>query len=312
MKRRMFFVLLAGMVLLMGCTDVPKTTVPPTLATTESTVSNQPLPTAVKQLALTTDNDMMALFVQNCAACHGPDGDGTVVAPPLNSAELRARLNEEEIRNTITNGRPGTAMPAWGGTLTPEQIHQLAELVAHWDETGEEVAVNPSEETTTGAATAIATPTPASPVTDNAYTYIANNDVLTLFAQNCATCHGANGGGTTIAPPLNSDELRARLSEEQIRSTITNGRPGTAMPAWGGYLTPEQIYQLTELVTHWNQLGEEELAELARSAPVNSGRGYGMGGGMMGNGMMNDPNNRWGAGSNMGGRHGNGGMGRRN
>jgi len=117
----------------------------------------------------------------------------------------------------------------------------------------------------------------------------ADHDTLTLFAQNCAACHGPTGAGTTIAPPLNSAELRARLDDDAIRTTISNGRPGTAMPVWGNTLSPAQIDTLVDLIRHWPEMDNAALVQLqeeAATAVGSNGSGM-MGMGMMGPGIMN-------------------------
>ncbi len=97
----------------------------------------------------TTDLDSLTLFAQNCAACHGPTGVGTTIAPSLNSAELRTRLDDDALRDTISNGRPGTAMPVWGNTLSPAQIDVLVDLIRHWPELDDEALAQLQEEVET-------------------------------------------------------------------------------------------------------------------------------------------------------------------
>lgn len=75
----------------------------------------------------------VSLFSQNCAVCHGATGDGTGIAPPLNSSSLHARMTIDALESTIRNGRPGTRMPAWGGLLSQSDITALATLIRHWD-----------------------------------------------------------------------------------------------------------------------------------------------------------------------------------
>lgn len=89
-----------------------------------------------------------------------------------------------------------------------------------------------------------------------------NRDTVSLYAQNCAACHGPTGAGTTVAPPLNSAELRTRLDDDAIRATISNGRPGTTMPVWGNILPAAQIDALVELIRYWPDLNEDSLAQL--------------------------------------------------
>lgn len=59
-----------------------------------------------------------------CAACHGPDLAGDV-GPSL--VDIGNKLTVDEVEAIINNGRHGTSMPAWSGTLTGEQINLLAE-----------------------------------------------------------------------------------------------------------------------------------------------------------------------------------------
>lgn len=52
-------------------------------------------------------------------------------------------------------------------------------------------------------------------------------DAEAVVQQNCISCHGENLEGAGNFPPLN--DVGARLSEEEIRSVIDNGKG--AMPA---------------------------------------------------------------------------------
>lgn len=152
------------------------------------------------------------------------------------------------------------------------------------------VACDRSDETRNDATAATAPTLPTTVAVNEVKTTQSsteNYDTLTLFAQNCATCHGPTGNGTTIAPPLNSVELRARLDDDAIRTTITSGRPGTAMPAWGNVLSSDQIDALIDLIRHWPELDEGAMAQLQEEA-VETTIGPGMMGyGTMGNDMMN-------------------------
>src|SRR5271163_3976566 len=76
---------------------------------------------------------------------------------------------------------------------------------------------------------------------------IAPNQVLdfgTLYAQNCAGCHGAQGrGGAAIA--LANPVYLAIVDEPITRNIVANGVRGTSMPAFaqsaGGMLTEQQV-----------------------------------------------------------------------
>ena len=71
------------------------------------------------------------LFQANCAICHGPRalGDGPA-AFTLNPRPVNLQLHvpqhaEGEVYYWITNGVPGTGMPAWKDRLSDEQRWQL-------------------------------------------------------------------------------------------------------------------------------------------------------------------------------------------
>ena len=70
----------------------------------------------------------------------------------------------------------------------------------------------------------------------------------TLFANNCATCHGKGAVGGS-APVLNSKEFLKNTTDAQIKALIAGGVSGTDMPSWsldfGGTLTDEQVTQIT-------------------------------------------------------------------
>src|SRR5215471_14080907 len=58
-----------------------------------------------------------------------------------------------------------------------------------------------------------------------------------LFAANCAVCHGDRGQGGVglkLDTPTNhpTSDVEATQRGEYLTRTITNGRPGTFMPAW--------------------------------------------------------------------------------
>jgi mono/diheme cytochrome c family protein len=61
------------------------------------------------------------IFQQNCAACHGADLSGGV-GKPLNAGSDAAAKSDAELLQIITNGVSGTAMPAWGSSLSEEEI----------------------------------------------------------------------------------------------------------------------------------------------------------------------------------------------
>ncbi len=86
------------------------------------------------------------------------------------------------------------------------------------------------------------------------------DEAMTLYAENCAICHGLNAEGIGATPALNNPAL-VTMPFEDIQKTIARGRYQTAMPAWslldGGPLSDYQIDELVLLIQHgdWAETG---------------------------------------------------------
>lgn len=82
--------------------------------------------------------DGQALFGQNCTSCHGVEGEGGT-GPALNSQQFLEGANDDQVRQLVAVGVPGTAMTAWSqdvaGTLTSEQIRAIAAYLRSWEDT---------------------------------------------------------------------------------------------------------------------------------------------------------------------------------
>lgn len=69
-----------------------------------------------------------AIYSANCAACHGPNGEGDGPASAgleIKPADLHAEhvqeLTDGGLFYIVTHGRTGTAMPAWENVLSEQQ-----------------------------------------------------------------------------------------------------------------------------------------------------------------------------------------------
>lgn len=170
------------------------------------------------------------LYAENCAACHGENGEGGI-GPALNSKELLKETADEVLFNLTRTGIPGTTMPAWGqsfgGPFTDEQITQMVAFIRAWEPTAPE-------------------PTPA---------VFAPDPVrgAAIYARTCFICHGENGHGTDKAPALNDPQRLSKLEDAWYRNTIAHGRPAKGMPTWGTVLSPAQINDLVALLAVWRE-----------------------------------------------------------
>ena len=105
-------------------------------------------------------------------------------------------------------------------------------------------------------------------------------DFPTLYKENCAACHGANGkNGAAIA--LANPVYVAVAGEQTIHQTITKGVPGGLMPAFartsGGSLTDKQVTILSQgILQQWSapdQLAGVTPPPYAATLPADAGRG---------------------------------------
>ena len=161
------------------------------------------------------------VYAENCAVCHGVDGQGRVGATlAKNWPSIRPDLR---VRAVIETGIAGSPMPAWsqanGGPLTTEEIEALVVYILSW-ETGGERYIPP---TPTLGPRPVISPVPNVPGDPN-------HGAL-LYEQNCAVCHGANGEGR-IGARLGRVWSSIRV-DLRLESSIANGIEGSPMPAWG-------------------------------------------------------------------------------
>lgn len=68
-----------------------------------------------------------------------------------------------------------------------------------------------------------------------------------LFANNCAVCHGADGGGNPGFPNLTDHDWLYGGTPEKILETLVHGRRA-AMPAWGAVMGEKGVAEVAEYV----------------------------------------------------------------
>lgn len=93
---------------------------------------------------------------------------------------------------------------------------------------------------------------------------------LALFKTHCVECHGAPGidpteAGASLNPPapgLTLPRVQAR-SDGELHWIVSNGIRMTGMPAFGGFKSEEEIWQLVAAVRRLSRLTPEERRILA-------------------------------------------------
>lgn len=97
----------------------------------------------------------------------------------------------------------------------------------------------------------------------------AGAEPATLYADNCADCHGAARLGGT-GPALIPQTLR-RMRGPNLENVITHGRAATQMPAFGDVLTGEEIAALAEYLKtpldHVPVWGPKDIAATYQADP---------------------------------------------
>lgn len=94
------------------------------------------LPTAVPAEVVPAAGDVSngaTLYATQCAACHGDQGQGTAIAQePLNSTTFLASRSDEDLRQAIADGIPGTTMPSYSNKLSSEDIADIIAFSRSW------------------------------------------------------------------------------------------------------------------------------------------------------------------------------------
>lgn len=165
-------------------------------------------------------------FQNNCAPCHGRGAQGNIGYPNLNDDDWLWGGSIADIHKTISFGirsdskdARASQMPRFGlDKLLPESdINDVVEYVLSLSSRSQD----------TGA--------------------IAKGQKL--FADQCASCHGADGKGSLEqgAPNFSDPIWLYGDSRQAIRESVRTGRGGM-MPAWVGRLDPATIKALSVYV----------------------------------------------------------------
>ena len=185
--------------------------------------------------------DFTVLWTNQCSGCHGADGR-LAAARPLHDPLYLAVVSDAEMREVISFGTPGTAMPGFlsndGLGLTGKQIDLLLEgMRARWS-----------------------SKKPLSREGLLAYRATGAGDPkagAATFARRCGGCHGANGRGGTVRGSVVDPSYLALVSDQALRSVVLFGRTDLGMPHWQAY--PDGPLRETEVVDLVAWLGSHRV-----------------------------------------------------
>jgi len=176
------------------------------------------------------------LFTTHCIGCHGPEGHGGI-GNSLSAPSFLAMASDDFLRQTISLGRHKTAMPA-SYDLQGGDVDALIAYIRSWSKPAPEYG-------------AVAALLPTASAKDGA----------ALFATKCAGCHGAKGEGA-IGSMLSADSFLSMVDDRFLYKVITEGRPGTEMPAWRS-LTAKQTADVIALIRSWQKSPSVALSTAA-------------------------------------------------
>jgi cytochrome c oxidase cbb3-type subunit 3 len=168
-------------------------------------------------------------FRINCALCHGLGGRGGGRGPDLTRAQKKFAHSDAEMFQVISNGIPGTAMPANGTNgqgvgMTDEEIWQIIAYIR-----------------------SIEVKAPTKPL-GNA----AHGKELFYGDANCSLCHMIEGKGGRLGPDLTS--VGGSRTRESIIDSVRN--PSRRL-AWGLTEATKEFPQEYETVTVVTADGKE-------------------------------------------------------
>jgi mono/diheme cytochrome c family protein len=178
------------------------------------------------------------LYTEICSGCHGENGEGEggLSGTSLNNQQYLSTFSNEEIFNSIYEGKPQTLMPEFS-FLDEQKVYELVSFVRSWQ---------------------------TKPLVLEAPNIIEGNaeNGKQLYQLYCVTCHGDTGSGMlTKAAAIANPATQENLTGQQLWISAAYGREGTRMgPSLKGKDGVRQLdkQELSDIVTYIR----EDLAEI--------------------------------------------------
>lgn len=197
--------------------------------------------------------DGAALYARNCAVCHGGNGSGGI-GVPLALPSFQAGISDDYLRQSIRLGRPGRVMPAFD-QLKKDEVDAIVSHMRSWNK---------------------------GPVATYSTQAVHGNALhgKQLFAQYCASCHGATGEGSEgtgvtfsrprdlpiMAPALHNPGFLASTTDSMIKTTLMKGRKDTPMTSFIKLGLKEN--DINDIVSYVRSFEKQPLAASAKLLQV--------------------------------------------
>ncbi len=204
-----------------------------------------------------------AIYTKRCSQCHGQEGDGVGPATEFMYPKPRDFTlgtfkyktthaddefpTDDDLRKTIMQGLPGTAMPAWKSILKPAEVDGLILKIKKFGEWDEEDIEHQKID--------LGTPIKSSP------------DSLKkgreLFVKACVQCHGEKGLGNITSGKKLKDDWNDRIwprnltrpetwrytsDAKDVFQRISTGIRGTPMPEHSTTMSVEDRWNVANYV----------------------------------------------------------------
>jgi cytochrome c oxidase cbb3-type subunit III len=118
------------------------------------------------------------LYNETCTSCHGKDGKGGELGPPVASQNRRyLRRTDDELFDAVKNGISGTQMPPFSGQFTDDQVWRITAYLRGLRGTASDT-----------------------PVSGN----VAGGEALFWGKATCGSCHMIKGKGAILGPDLSN------------------------------------------------------------------------------------------------------------
>ena len=179
------------------------------------------------------------IFATQCTACHGTSGD-QVPGVNFRAGQFKRVVSDNDLRATITNGVPGTAMQpfAFGASELTGIVSYLRNMNS-FDARGMMLG------------------------------NVARGQALFVGAGNCASCHSVNGKGPRVAPDLGdigtlrTAELLHRTLVDPAASMLPANRPVRAVTKDGKVINGRRLNEDTYTVQLIDE--QERLVSLTKA-----------------------------------------------